>query len=61
MEKEMERTEDFEAKETYNSLPIGWVIFYVAAILWGVYYVASYTPAFSGWSQESAYEESIQE
>jgi len=59
MEDELENIEDLEAKDTHNKLPIGWVIFFVAVILWGIYYVASYTPSFSGWSQESEYEESI--
>jgi len=34
---------------------------FIALILWGVYYVASYTPSLSGWSQETAYEESLEE
>jgi hypothetical protein len=33
---------------------------FVGLILWGVYYFVSYTPAISGWSQEKAYQESIE-
>lgn len=61
MAEELDNIEEFESKDTYNKLPIGWVIFFVAVILWGVYYVATYTPGISGWSQESAYEESLKE
>ena len=39
--------------------PIAFAV--IAVILWGIYYVASYTPSFSGWSQESEYEESVKE
>jgi len=54
-----EKIEDMENPQTAKRVPIGWLIFYVGAILWGIYYVASYTPAFSGWTQVKAYEQSI--
>ncbi len=57
---EFDNIEDFEAKETAHKLPIGWVILYVGLILWGIYYFAAYSPSISGWTQEKAYQESVE-
>ncbi len=57
---EFDNIEDFEAKETAHKLPIGWVIVYVGLILWGIYYFAAYSPSISGWTQEKAYQESVE-
>ena len=35
-------------KDTENNLPLGWVIFFLALIVWGIYYIYAYTPIFSG-------------
>ena len=59
MAEEMDDIEAFEAKETRDSLPVGWVILLIGLIVWGIYYFVSYTPAISGWSQGKAYEESL--
>jgi hypothetical protein len=59
MVEELDNIEDFEAKETANKLPIGWLIFFIGLILWGLYYFVAYTPEISGWSQEKEYEESL--
>lgn len=59
MAEDLDNIEAFEAKETAHKLPIGWLVLFVGLILWGLYYVATYTPALSGWSQEKAYEESV--
>lgn len=56
---EIDNIEEFEAKETSKRLPSGWLILFIGLIVWGVYYIAAYTPAISGWSQEKAYEESL--
>ncbi len=56
---EIDNIEKFEAKETSKKLPRGWLILFIGLIVWGVYYIAAYTPAISGWSQEKAYEESL--
>lgn len=58
MTEDMDNLNEFEAKETSHKLPIGWLILFIGLILWGIYYLISYTPAISGWSQEKAYEES---
>jgi hypothetical protein len=59
MVEELDNIEDFEAKETAHTLPIGWLILFIGLILWGLYYFVSYTPEISGWSQEKEYEESV--
>lgn len=59
MAEELDNIEELEAKETAKKLPVGWLILFIGLILWGIYYVASYTPSISGWSQGSAYEESV--
>jgi hypothetical protein len=59
MAEELDNIHDFEAKGTSRTIPIGWQILFWALIVWGVYYIATYTPLFSGWSQESAYTKSI--
>lgn len=61
MKEDMDNLEEFEAKETAHKLPIGWLVLFWGLIIWGVYYIAAYTPAISGWSQEAAYEQSIKE
>ncbi|MCK4910849.1 MAG: hypothetical protein KAR83_04375 [Thermodesulfovibrionales bacterium] len=57
---EFDNLEDFEAKETAHSLPIGWVVLYVGLILFGIYYFIAYSPSTSGWTQEKAYQESLE-
>jgi hypothetical protein len=61
MSEDLDVMEEFEAEETANALPIGWLLLFWGLIIWGVYYFVAYTPEISGWSQEKAYEESIKE
>lgn len=61
MEEDLDDIREFESKETAKKLPIGWVILFWGLILWGIVYFVAYTPEISGWSQEKAYEESLQE
>lgn len=37
--------------ERHNRIPRGFLLFFFALIAWGLYYIAAYTPQFSGWSQ----------
>lgn len=60
MADEMDDIGSFEAKETSHTLPIGWLILFWGLILWGVFYLYTYTPSLGGWSQEGAYQESVQ-
>jgi hypothetical protein len=50
-------TEAFEAKETANRLPVGWLVLFFGLILWGLYYAYAYTPALGGWSQAAELEQ----
>lgn len=59
MTNDIDNIESFEAKETVNKLPVGWLLLFWGLILWGIYYFAAYSPAISGWTQEKAYEESV--
>lgn len=58
MAEEFDNIHDFEAKETSRKLPLGWLILFWGLILWGVFYLYTYTPSLGGWSQEKAYQES---
>jgi len=60
MTEEFDSIEAMENPKTAKKVPIGWLVFYIGAILWGIYYIASYTPAFSGWTQVKAYEQSLE-
>ncbi len=44
-------------KDTAHNLPLGWVLFFIALIVWGIYYLYAYTPMFQNWTQNGAYEE----
>ena len=59
MSEEHDNIDEFEAHETARRLPLGWVILFVGLVIWGGYYIVKYTPAISGWTQEGAYEESL--
>jgi hypothetical protein len=59
MTEPLDNIDEFEAKETSHHLPLGWQLLFWGLILWGVYYAVAHTPAISGWSQESAYTESL--
>jgi hypothetical protein len=60
MKEEFDNLEEYNRKDTEKNLPIGWLVLFIGLILWGVYYFVSYTPAISGWTQEKAYQESIE-
>jgi len=52
--------EAMEAKETARKLPLGWLVLFWGLIAFGVVYFWLYQPALGGWSQEKAYQESLQ-
>jgi hypothetical protein len=60
MKDDLDNIESFEAKETSKTLPVGWLLLFWGLILWGAYYLYTYTPSLGGWSQEKAYQESVQ-
>jgi cytochrome c oxidase cbb3-type subunit III len=51
-ESEKERTmhESQEPQESHNNIPKGWLLFFFGGIIFLIGYIASYTPAISGWS-----------
>jgi len=59
MAEDTERIEDMERQDTKEKLPLGWLLLLAGLILWGVFYIVSYTPQISGWTQEGAYLESL--
>ena len=59
MSDEMDRIEDFENADEPRSLPAIFHLLFWGLIAFGIFYIAAYTPAFSGWSQQAEYENSI--
>jgi len=59
MAEDTERIEDMEREDTKKKLPLGWLLLLAGLIVWGVFYIVSYTPQISGWTQEGAYLESL--
>lgn len=54
---EQDDIQSMNRKDTEHNLPLGWVVFFIALILWGIFYIYKYTPIFTGWTQGSAFEE----
>ena len=50
-EPEMDDLSKFEATETSRRLPVGWLLLFWGLIVWGAWYLWTYTPALGGWSQ----------
>ncbi|PLX71001.1 MAG: hypothetical protein C0602_02915 [Denitrovibrio sp.] len=57
IQEEFDNPEEFHREDTENVLPLGWLILFIGLIVFGIYYIYAYTPAFSGWSQEKQLEE----
>ena len=45
--------------EGENKIPKGWLVFFAAMIAFLLWYIASFTPAISGWSFYKVYEEEM--
>ena len=43
----------FKEMEQHNKVPRGFLVLFFALIAWGIYYIATYTPEISGWSQKT--------
>jgi hypothetical protein len=53
MEKELPDTaEGMERKDTATTVPAGWFILFFGLIAWGAWYLWSFSPWGSGWTQE---------
>jgi cytochrome c2 len=44
-------------QESGHKIPVGMIIFFAALIIWLVWYIYSYTPGITGWSQYKTYEQ----
>jgi hypothetical protein len=54
MENELPDTaEALERKETAHAVPVGWFILFFGLIAWGGWYLFTYSPWSSGWTQEA--------
>jgi hypothetical protein len=49
----------FDNHETANKLPLGWLVMAVCLMVFSLYYIFAYTPAFTGWQQTDQYEEAV--
>lgn len=48
---ELDDLSKFEAKETSHTIPVGWGILFWGLVVWGAWYLWSFSPALGGWSQ----------
>jgi hypothetical protein len=48
---EMDDLSAFEAKDTSHTIPVGWALLFWGLIVWGAWYLWTYSPALGGWSQ----------
>jgi hypothetical protein len=60
VEKEFKNLEELESHEHDRDIPLGWWALFWGLIIFGVIYTWLYTPGLGGWSQERAYQESVQ-
>lgn len=49
--------ENNDIQESGHKIPVGMIIFFAALIIWLVWYIYSYTPGITGWSQYKTYEQ----
>jgi hypothetical protein len=49
--------EAMEAKETAHTLPVGFLVLFASLVLWGLYYLWTYSPWSTGWTQASELEQ----
>jgi hypothetical protein len=59
MAEDNDSIESMERQDTKTKLPGGWLLLLAGLVIWGVFYMLTYTPQISGWTQESAYLESL--
>jgi hypothetical protein len=53
---ELDDLSKFEAKDTSQKLPAGWLLLFWGLVAWGAFYLWKYTPALGGWSQSQDLE-----
>jgi hypothetical protein len=53
MENELPDTaEAMERQDTAQAVPVGWLVLVIGLIAWGAWYLYSFSPWGSGWTQE---------
>jgi hypothetical protein len=45
---------DVTPHEGEHKVPLGWLVFAAALVVWGAWYLWTYSPALGGWSQGGA-------
>jgi hypothetical protein len=51
IESELDDLAKFEAKGTSRTVPSGWWLLFFGLVVWGAWYLWSFTPGLGGWSQ----------
>jgi len=46
-------------KEGHNKVPVVFLLFFFGLLAWAGWYIFSFTPAITGWSQQQVYEERL--
>ena len=59
MQEDFEKIEGLE-EHGDSPIPLGWWAIFWGLIIFGIVYTWLYTPSLGGWSQEKAYQESVQ-
>lgn len=59
-EEEYDNFEEFEREDTAKKLPWGWMLLFIGLIVWGIWYLITYTPGFSGWTQAGELQEKME-
>jgi hypothetical protein len=47
-----ETAEGMERKDTATTVPVGWLVLFFGLIAWGAWYLYSFSPWSTGWTQE---------
>jgi hypothetical protein len=51
--------EGMESQGTADTVPTGWLVLFFGLIAWGVYYLYSYSPWTTGWTQAGELEAKV--
>jgi hypothetical protein len=51
LETELDDLSKFENKQTAHTIPFGWWLLFWGLIVWGAWYLWSFSPSLGGWSQ----------
>ena len=51
IETELDDLSKFENKQTAHTVPLGWWLLFWGLVVWGGWYLWSFSPSLGGWSQ----------